>query len=172
MTTPDQPDRRPLRDRIATGGPIRISTGGPIQLPIAPEPPSMRRELTQVDVDNAWNRGYAAGAAEGRRQRAAEVEALELLLTQAEQYARDLQDGTHPGLEALLDTARAEGRRQATEGWEREWGAQYRDDSWVQATFDREAEAVEFAASALGHRAVSRLVGPWEPAGQTQDGPR
>jgi hypothetical protein len=67
--------------------------------------------------------------------------------------------------EALI----AEGRRQATEGWEREWGAQYREDSWVQATFDREAEAVEFAAGAIGHRAVSRLIGPWEPAKQDGD---
>jgi hypothetical protein len=70
--------------------------------------------------------------------------------------------------QAAYERGVAEGRRQATEGWEREWGAQYRDDSWVQATFDTEAEAVEFAAGAIGHRAVSRLVGPWEPAEQAE----
>lgn len=70
--------------------------------------------------------------------------------------------------DAVWPLALTEGRRQATEGWEREWGAQYRDDSWVQATFDSEAEAVEFAAGAIGHRAVSRLVGPWEPTEQAE----
>lgn len=67
---------------------------------------------------------------------------------------------------ALMAACTEVGRRQATEGWQREWGAQYRNDSWVQATFDDEGQAVAYAAEAIGHRAVSRLVGPWEPAEQ------
>lgn len=78
-------------------------------------------ELAQVDVDNAWNRGYERGVAEGRRQ--------------------------------------------ATEGWDREWRVDL-GGGWPEHPCDSEADAHRVAAARPGRSVVSRLVGPWEPAEQ------
>lgn len=63
----------------------------------------------------------------------------------------------------------AEGRRQATEGWDREWGARWMQDA-VDPTDDvfpchDEADARDLQERSGGYRrAESRLVGPWEAA--------
>ena len=51
-----------------------------------------RRRLEETAATAAAH-AYELGIAEGRRQQAAEVERLQVLLDHAEQYARDLQDG-------------------------------------------------------------------------------
>jgi hypothetical protein len=56
----------------------------------------------------------------------------------------------------------AEGRRQATEGWEREWAFEHR---YGRTTYDTETNA-RMAAAEQGRTVVSRLAGPWEPAEQ------
>lgn len=92
-----------------------------------------------------------------------ELETTQLLLAQAEQYARDLQDGTHPGLEAVLDTVRDEARREATEGWGREWGVDLGlKGNWPLHPCDSEPDARRVAAARAGRTVVSRRVGLWE----------
>ncbi len=114
--------------------------------------------------------GYGQAAAAliiGERDAAsARVAELELLLEQAEQYARDLQDGTAPGLDERLEEVRAEGRHQATEGWEREWGLILHGHP--QCVMNEHAARGIAADPRAGVEAtvVSRLVGPWEPAEQ------
>lgn len=67
---------------------------------------------------------------------------------------------------------RERGLREATEGWEREWGSRWtppggEPSNNVEIAYD-EAEARHNAEEWLNHRAVSRLVGPWEPADQPE----
>ena len=77
-------------------------------------------------------------------------------------------------LEALLPRiiARgiAEGLRQATEGWEREWGNDSPKFLAVRRTRE-EAEARDRKALNPSLVVVSRLVGPWEPAEQPDRDP-
>jgi hypothetical protein len=72
----------------------------------------------------------------------------------------------------IFDAGVAEGLRQATEGWEREWGVDLADggDIWCSAN---EPAARQVAAHHASPRArvVSRLVGPWEPAEQRKAPP-
>jgi hypothetical protein len=74
-------------------------------------------------------------------------------------------------LNAQVNALVVEGRRQATEGWEREWGARGAD-GWVFGVEDGEGEQRARAVAAWPKdrpsTVVSRLVGPWEPAEQTQ----
>lgn len=58
-----------------------------------------------------------------------------------------------------------QGRRQATEGWEREWSVRYEPDGYVHGGKFTEAGAKARAAE-LDGTVVSRLVGPWETAEQ------
>lgn len=64
------------------------------------QPPNLTLPaLFGFDVrDRAEARNLAAAYEHGKAEQAAEVERLTLLLEQAEQYARDLQDGSVPGL--------------------------------------------------------------------------
>jgi hypothetical protein len=71
-------------------------------------------------------------------------------------------------LKRELAAAYERGRREAAEGWEREWGSRWTPPGCepsdnVEIAYD-EAEARRNADEWLNHRAVSRLVGPWEPA--------
>lgn len=74
-------------------------------------------------------------------------------------------------LDSVWSQGIAEGRRQATEGWDREWGVQFLPDGHVFAA-DDEAEAHNTANRDVQRFVVSRLVGPWEPAEQPEDGAR
>ncbi len=70
-------------------------------------------------------------------------------------------------LTATWQSAVAEGRRQATEGWEREWGytwGERKAAAWCRS----EADARRFAALDLTRTVVSRLVGPWEHASRAE----
>lgn len=67
-------------------------------------------------------------------------------------------------IDAAYERGVAEGRRQATEGWEREWGVRSPAGS-VEVRRD-ERGARRLASYHEGARPVSRLVGPWEPAEQ------
>jgi hypothetical protein len=111
---------------------------------------------------------------------------------QPDAYARtvDLVDGVQLG--ASTDDALAEayerGLREATEGWEREWavdapepdddlglrivGAGKPDEpkSGTRHSFAADESTARLVASwQSGARAVSRLVGPWEPADQPEE---
>lgn len=78
--------------------------------------------------------------------------------------------------EAAYERGVAEGRRQATEGWERKWGVWLSESPGVPAGvgdnhYEDEVEAREMAEWFLGlgwteAKPVSRLVGPWETAEQ------
>jgi hypothetical protein len=68
--------------------------------------------------------------------------------------------------QAAYERGGAEGRRQATEGWERQWAVAHVDGGWVYP-YESEVEA-RAHCRVDWHHVVSRLVGPWEPAGQTQ----
>jgi len=74
----------------------------------------------------------------------------------------------------IFDAGVAAGRRQATEGWEREWGVTSGDgdprgiNGGPLGLRDSEEDAQRMAARVAGRTVVSRLVGPWEPAEQTQ----
>lgn len=70
------------------------------------------------------------------------------------------------GLDAQVRELVAEGRRQATEGWDREWG--FTELGGAVDACDGEAEARRFATYRKGRTVVSRLVGPWEAAEQAQ----
>jgi len=120
----------------------------------------------QLGVSAMWEAGHAAGVAEGRRLRA---EQLDLATRGA------YKDGKGDG--------RAEGRRQATEGWEREWGVIFEPDWYpdpddpsrhhpISRDDESHADWIVDQHSDRPRRKVSRLVGPWEAAEQTQDGAR
>lgn len=66
----------------------------------------------------------------------------------------------------------AEGRRQATEGLTREWGVAYPARRWPLSFDTDESEARAFADRGDDRSVVSRLVGPWEPTEQAEDGAR
>lgn len=72
-------------------------------------------------------------------------------------------------LQAEFERGVAEGRRQATEGWERQWGVElpplFGDEAGVHLCED-EALAHHVALREPESRVVSRLVGPWEPTEQ------
>jgi hypothetical protein len=136
--------------------------------------------FTRADVDAAYQRGLAEGQA-GRDQLRRLHEATEAALEQAEQYARDLQDdGGAYGLgydacaaelndKVIREIKRAhhegiaEGRRQATKGWEREWGVAH-GPGRLPDRGDDEVTARRLASYSPERRVVSRLVGPWETA--------
>lgn len=77
---------------------------------------------------------------------------------------------TQADVDAAYERGVAEGRRQATEGWEREWAVRFPPPVGLQAGYtEAEARAANGRGDAI---AVSCLVGPWEPAEQTRDGAR
>lgn len=80
------------------------------------------------------------------------------LVTHAEQLA-----GVQADADDFVDRLLA-GRRQAAEGWDREWGVE--PGPGAEARYDEgtEADARRFAALQPDRRVVSRLVGPWEPS--------
>jgi hypothetical protein len=76
-------------------------------------------------------------------------------------------------LNGMEDAAYERGRREATEGWEREWGARWMQDAAeptdVLHPCGSEEAAREMERRSGGYRrAESRLVGPWEPADQPE----
>jgi hypothetical protein len=84
---------------------------------------------------------------------------------------------TQGDVDAAYERGVAEGRRQATEGWDREWAFENRANLTIPIAGDDvlRFEAMIAQRQAAGEetgRLVSRLVGPWEPAEQTQDGAR
>jgi hypothetical protein len=100
-----------------------------------------------------------------------EIDRLRALLELAEQHARDTQDELVPeAADEAYQRGLADGRAQATEGWEREWAVAFADKTWPPN--DSEQSARTFAALYADGQVVSRLVGPWEPAEQTEGGDR
>lgn len=111
---------------------------------------------------------HERGVAEGLRRAVAYV-AAEL---GAEVPAGPTQQQAEAMLWAALDTARGNGRRQATEGWERRWNVDEPVDGllWGEAGISNETSVhTALKQCRPGARVVSRLVGPWEAAEQTQD---
>jgi hypothetical protein len=126
----------------------------------------------------AIERAYRKGLVDGRHQAATDAFGVEpsdlgegyheLELAHGRWYALDeLGARVMVSLQrpyTLLRWKALEGRRQATEGWEREWGTRY---AIAQADFVREhaseADARGWAERVAGADVVSRLVGPWEP---------
>src|SRR6185369_9942045 len=80
----------------------------------------------------------------------------------------------HDRERAAYERGLAEGRRQATEGWEREhlWGVVLDHGDEPQYKCGSEEDARSFALTRPGSRVVrqttARLVGPWEPAEQPE----
>lgn len=112
---------------------------------------------------------YERGVAEGRRQA---ITAL------ARTLGHDLVPDTpnvadedlEPWFRAALQTANDAGRRQATEGWEREWAVRLRDGSQLKPDGEVYIRARARAEGANG-TVVSRVVGPWEQAEQAKAAP-
>lgn len=75
-------------------------------------------------------------------------------------------EAARTALVQLLVRGIAEGLRQATEGWEREWGVSA--DAGVYVYPDQRAARETSLHSDWGRPVVSRLVGPWEPAEQPE----
>ena len=69
----------------------------------------------------------------------------------------------HDHLDAQVRERVAEGRRQATEGWDRQWAVQ---TPAMILPIDEEDRVRRHAARSDDYRVVSRLVGPWEPTEQ------
>lgn len=67
----------------------------------------------------------------------------------------------------IYDAGEADGRRQATEGWERGFGIRYPDGVVIDMS---ESAAREIAYRQPSRTVVSRLVGPWEPAEEASRG--
>lgn len=161
MTTPDQPDDldRLIADNMRDPNFARAFLAG-----------EWRERRA------AYERGVAEGEAERVRLKLL-LDTATYALEQAEQFARGLQDGTLPGYVEQLDAARAEGRRQATEGWLVDLvraaaqlaeetacnGDHDGNDGCDACTWDRLYQAVPQPVKAAVERA-SRPVGPWEPA--------
>lgn len=71
--------------------------------------------------------------------------------------------------EEAYERGLAEGRRQATEGWRREWGASFNNgaSTWVSTDEDAARQlAARYDSPTV--TVVSRLVGPWEPTEQAE----
>lgn len=102
---------------------------------------------------------YDRGLAKGRRQVDTPCEACQAPMT----LTACLSCVTREALERGRAEGIAEGRRQATEGWEREWLIE--TPQWWTSTV-AETDARQLHAR-HGGKLTSRLVGPWEPAEQT-----
>jgi hypothetical protein len=107
---------------------------------------------------------YARGVSEGLR-RAENVINFEQTCLNCAQQLGDLYEERQKGFTEGL----AEGRRQATEGWEREWAVDQAGDR-LEARDEKAARW--FASRAPGRVVVSRLVAPWEPAEQPEGSER
>lgn len=106
-------------------------------------------DLIEARINLSAAESYQRGLAEGQRLRTEHVDAL---------TCGAYEDGKGDG--------RAEGRRQVTADWKREWGIRYADGAPVGAE-ESEAEARRVAALwGWPYEAVSRVVGQWETAEQ------
>lgn len=76
-------------------------------------------------------------------------------------------------VEAAYARGIAEGRRQATEGWERQWGFKHADDSQPEPCGRCEGvlQGTLAAGRAPDSDTFSRLVGPWETAEHPEPAP-
>jgi hypothetical protein len=115
--------------------------------------------VQRTDTDAAYERGKA--------EHAAELARVEALLDHAVQHSimvvKTGKDAYERGL--------AEGRRQATEGWERKWAVQTPEGLMIpvrehDGLASMVLQAEQRAAGLRTGTTHSRLVGPWEPAGQ------
>jgi hypothetical protein len=110
---------------------------------------------------------WEAGIAEGRRQA---VELVSSLLGHDLVLDRAADVDSVGFLSSAIVAAREQGRRQATEGWEREWGVRDKD-GYVFREQD-EGEAHRLAALVADAEpiatVVSRLASRWEPAEQPE----
>jgi hypothetical protein len=124
------------------------------------------REIAATAVlDGLPAHEHPASAADAYR----EIDRLRALLTLAEQHARDTQDELVPeAADEAYQRGLADGRAQATEGWRREWAMDLGLKGAPLHPWGSEAEARRGAKARAGRTAVSRLVGPWEPAEQTE----
>jgi len=110
-------------------------------------------------VEMVW--GYNKGLAEAHRL---DVEFVAGLLGHSLVLDRTREVDAQEMLSAAINDAREQGLRQATVGWEREWGVDMPDTDLVWVGIS-EADVREAAAEEPpGAFIVSRLVGPWEPA--------
>jgi hypothetical protein len=74
-----------------------------------------------------------------------------------------------PWFAAIFNAGRERGLREATEGWEREWGLDLHGRGASCVLSERDARGI--AAGCPDHlkaEVFSRLVGPWEPADQLE----
>lgn len=137
-------------------------------------------------VEAAW---YARGISEGRRQAeelAFDTDTVAKLLDLVHQYF-DVETGLADPIDTAInvlteavsdhtldwlgrensrqagkDEGVAEGRRQATEGWEREWAVELPDGARYDADDLEDARQCALRGD-QPREIVSRLVGPWEP---------
>lgn len=114
----------------------------------------MLMQFSKEDLDEA----YARGVSEGLRRADNAINWQTSCLGCA-----DRLDGLIAERARGYEEGLAEGRRQATEGWERSWGV---DTPSGPIGCDDEEDARGYAALPGWGHVVSRLVGPWEPVEQ------
>lgn len=190
MTTPDQPCH--LAGMHPTDCPAYVAgiatlrerlTAAPIRLTRSPadERDSLARRLSvrfaeaeelraqMAQLRDERDAAYERGVAEGRRQA---VTALALQL--GHDLVTDVAEADlEPWFRAALQTANEQGRRQATEGWDREWGLAMHGHPGQCVLNEHAARGIAADPTAPADtKVLSRLVGPWEPAEQAQDGAR
>ena len=126
-----------------------------------------------VGEEAAYERGVAAGRAQVERATDAcpactEESAFIDGHAHVTDYGYVLYDPQHR--QDLAGGLVAEGRRQATEGWGREWAIDLPGTTLVYACDDEADARASASAEPSGCFVVSRLVGPWEAAEQDGDG--
>lgn len=125
--------------------------------PVTPQPwpPQLPRPLTQADADERERLAYERGKAEGYDACADELNDKALRAIKAA-----FRDGRHLGL------------REATEGWEREWGVDLHGRGGHCVMDEHAARGIAAECrDRLDHlepKVLSRLVDPWEPADQPE----
>jgi len=126
-----------------------------------------------VGEEAAYERGVAAGRAQVERATDAcpactEESAFIDGHAHVTDYGYVLYDPQHR--QDLAGGLVAEGRRQATEGWDREWAVDLGGRWLTKHPCDSEADARRVAGAYRESRTVvSRLVGPWEAAGRERE---
>ena len=125
-----------------------------------------------VGEEAAYERGVAAGRAQVERATDAcpactEESAYIDGHAHVTDYGYVLYDPQHR--QDLAGGLVAEGRRQATEGWEREWGLALHGHPGQCVLNEHAARGIAADPTAPADtKVLSRLVGPWEAAEQTQ----